>query len=94
MDEDDDWDLDKAMARYGSPTNFHGAAIIDAEGREIEITEEMIQGACDCLIEAWHFPSNCEEAQVLMEVVIDDALEIVIIEADTQTEPDLLQPET
>lgn len=27
--------------------DFHGAAIIDEKGREIPITEEMIQQACD-----------------------------------------------
>lgn len=32
--------------------DFHGAAIIDAKGREIPITEEMIQKACEELDEA------------------------------------------
>ena len=29
--------------------DFHGAAIIDEKGREIPITEEMIQQACEDL---------------------------------------------
>ncbi|MGB2287999.1 MAG: PA1571 family protein [Porticoccaceae bacterium] len=29
--------------------NFNGAAIIDENGNEIPITEEMVQNACDSL---------------------------------------------
>ena len=36
--------------------DFHGAAIIDASGREIPITEEMIRDACDKLESSWTFP--------------------------------------
>lgn len=36
--------------------DFHGAAIIDANGREIPITEAMVQDACDKLAEEWQFP--------------------------------------
>ena len=36
--------------------DFHGAAIIDASGREIPITEEMVQQACDKLANAWQPP--------------------------------------
>ncbi len=36
--------------------DFHGAAIIDANGREIPITEEMVQEACDKLASTWQFP--------------------------------------
>lgn len=32
--------------------DFHGAAVIDEKGREIPITEEMIQKACEELDEA------------------------------------------
>ncbi|UTW45688.1 hypothetical protein KFE80_01865 [bacterium SCSIO 12696] len=27
-------------------TNFNGAAILDQNGKEVPITEEMVQGAC------------------------------------------------
>jgi hypothetical protein len=40
-----------------APPDMHGASIIDAQGREIPITEIMIQRACRELIMAW------EEAQ-------------------------------
>lgn len=33
------------------PVDFHGAAIIDGEGHEIPITEEMVKEACDKLEE-------------------------------------------
>lgn len=36
--------------------DFHGAAIIDEQGREIPITESMVQRACEKLERAWHFP--------------------------------------
>ncbi|MEY1662237.1 PA1571 family protein [Isoalcanivorax beigongshangi] len=36
--------------------DFHGAALIDAQGREIPITEEMVQRACDRLEQAWSYP--------------------------------------
>ncbi len=35
---------------------FHGAALLDEQGREIPITEEMISNACDELMKLWHFP--------------------------------------
>ncbi len=35
---------------------FNGAAVIDEQGREIPITEAMIQRACENLAESWHFP--------------------------------------
>ncbi len=31
--------------------DFHGAAVIDNEGHEVPITEEMVQQACDDLEE-------------------------------------------
>lgn len=37
-------------ARY---PDLHGACIIDAQGREIPITEHMIRHACQELIQAW-----------------------------------------
>ena len=36
--------------------DFHGAAIIDASGREIPITEKMVQEACQKLEKTWQFP--------------------------------------
>jgi hypothetical protein len=36
--------------------DFHGAAIIDEHGREIPITESMIQKACQALEKAWQPP--------------------------------------
>ena len=35
---------------------FYGAALVDEQGREIPITEEMIVDACDELIKLWRFP--------------------------------------
>lgn len=40
----------------GNP--FHGAALLDDQGREIPITEEMIMQACDELMKHWQFPGN------------------------------------
>ncbi|MBK7300825.1 MAG: hypothetical protein IPI79_11105 [Moraxellaceae bacterium] len=37
---------------------FYGAALVDEQGREIPITEEMIVDACDELMKLWHFPLN------------------------------------
>ncbi len=37
---------------------FFGAALVDEQGREIPITEEMIVDACDELMKLWHFPMN------------------------------------
>jgi hypothetical protein len=39
-------------------TEFHGAALLDAEGHEIPITEEMIAQACDALMKQCHFPGQ------------------------------------
>ncbi|MBZ2187523.1 hypothetical protein K8B33_00295 [Alcanivorax sp. JB21] len=38
--------------------DFHGAALIDAQGREIPITEDMIQQACERLEHVWHYPAH------------------------------------
>ena len=35
---------------------FYGDALVDEQGREIPITEEMIVDACDELMKLWHFP--------------------------------------
>ena len=33
--------------------DFHGASIVTASGKEIPITEQMLQRSFDTLIEAW-----------------------------------------
>ncbi len=40
----------------GNP--FQGAALLDENGREIPITEEMIVQACDELLKQWQFPNK------------------------------------
>jgi len=42
---------------------FNGAALIDAQGREIPITEQMIQQACQHLENAWSYPSQRKQSQ-------------------------------
>jgi hypothetical protein len=42
----------------GQPLHFYGAAIIDASGREVPITEEMIRRACEALAESWRIPAS------------------------------------
>lgn len=37
---------------------FHGAALLDEDGHEIPITEEMIVHACDELMKQCHFPGQ------------------------------------
>lgn len=44
-------------AAHDDNVDFHGAAIIDGHGREIPITEDMVQDACNKLEKTWHFPS-------------------------------------
>lgn len=36
-----------------SQIDFHGASIIDQNGRETPITEEMLENAFNALIKAW-----------------------------------------
>lgn len=47
-------------SKNSQPINvdFHGAAVIDAEGREMPITESMIQEACAKLDSHWQFPAS------------------------------------
>ncbi len=61
QDEDSEWNLEQQVARLQQPVDFHGAAIIDADGNEICITEEMIRSACECLNDAWQFPRCCSD---------------------------------
>lgn len=37
-------------------TQFNGAAVIDEQGREVPITEAMIQQACETLAKSWNYP--------------------------------------
>lgn len=45
------------------PQGFNGAALIDAQGREIPITEQMIQQACERLENAWSYPNQRKQHQ-------------------------------
>ncbi|EKF75150.1 hypothetical protein A11A3_05639 [Alcanivorax hongdengensis A-11-3] len=49
-----------------SRPDFNGAAVIDEHGREIPITEAMIQRACERLEKSWQYPgaraSNSQKA--------------------------------
>ena len=47
---------DNNSANLVTDRDFHGAAIIDENGNEIPITEDMIQDACRELSSAWLFP--------------------------------------
>lgn len=51
---------DKNPTTRGGDTDFNaefnGAAIIDEQGNEVPITEEMVQSACKRLSNAWLFP--------------------------------------
>lgn len=38
--------------------HLQGAALIDAAGREIPITEEMIRRACEDLEQRWQYPAK------------------------------------
>lgn len=80
-EQDDEWDMQSPMTRFVGPADFHGAALIDAEGHEIAITEDMVRNACDCLEEAWRFPCGCEDL-------------LVLAPGDFPAQPDSPQPET
>lgn len=42
--------------------DFNGAALIDAQGREIPITETMIMRACEELEQNWRYPARSVRA--------------------------------
>lgn len=46
------------MSALPSGNPFQGAALLDEQGREIPITEEMIVHACDELLKLWQFPGQ------------------------------------
>ena len=46
----------QSQSKPSNPPQPLGGAIIDAEGREIPITEQMIQQACRELDKAWQAP--------------------------------------
>ena len=41
-----------------SNEHLQGAALIDASGREVPITEEMIRRACEDLDQRWQYPTK------------------------------------
>lgn len=43
-------------------SDFHGAALIDQHGREVPITEAMVQQACKHLENSWLYPVNARQA--------------------------------
>ena len=53
--------IDNNSAHLSSETDFHGAAIIDENGNEVPITEEMILQACDELSCSWMFPRQTQK---------------------------------
>ena len=44
------------MNSQPSQNDFNGAAVIDEQGREVPITEAMIQQACETLAKDWSYP--------------------------------------
>jgi len=51
-------ELNTPVETRNSASPYQCATLLDAEGREIPITEEMIMRACDELMERWHFPQK------------------------------------
>lgn len=49
--------------------DFHGGALIDDQGREIPITEQMILDACEALEQHWHYPVTTDRRQALQRRV-------------------------
>lgn len=43
---------------HSTNKRLFSAAIIDEHGKEVPITEAMIQQACDIMEQQWHFPSS------------------------------------
>lgn len=48
-------------------TEFNGAALIDEHGREIPITEAMVQQACKTLANSWNYPGTASTKPSLVE---------------------------
>ncbi len=46
------------MSASSAGNPFHGAALLDENGRETPITEEMIVQACNDLLKLWQFPQQ------------------------------------
>jgi len=53
---------DNLMSAFANSNPFQGAALLDEQGRETPITEEMIVHACDELLKLWQFPSQGKAA--------------------------------
>lgn len=50
-------ELNNLIDTLKSASPFQCASMLDADGREIPITEEMIMKACDELMKLWQFPT-------------------------------------
>lgn len=48
---------------FSQQNSFNGAALIDAQGREIPITEQMVQQACERLEDVWTYPTQQQQPQ-------------------------------
>jgi len=48
---------------FSQQNAFNGAALIDAQGREIPITEQMVQQACERLETIWTYPTQAPKRQ-------------------------------
>lgn len=52
----------QAPQQQKQQADFHGAALIDAAGREVPITEAMVQRACQYLENHWRYPVKSQPA--------------------------------
>ena len=50
--------MSETQQSFLEPNPFNGAALIDAQGREIPITEQMVQQACERLENTWTYPRH------------------------------------
>lgn len=51
-----------APQQHQQLADFHGAALIDAQGREVPITEAMVIKACQYLEDNWRYPLKSQSA--------------------------------
>ena len=57
------------LAPQNGVVDFHGAAIIDENGIEQPITEEMVQTACQKLSELWVVPKDVVPENIAPEIL-------------------------
>lgn len=50
--------LNNSIDQRPNNNPFAFATLVDEQGREIPITEEMIMKACDDLMELWQYPAK------------------------------------